>query len=80
MLDRQTLELAHVLFPAARGHARLRGLLALAVATVRGLAMLDTLHPGGERNRRAVGGLPVAARRAVRYGVVVDSVKVSVLS
>jgi hypothetical protein len=24
----------------------------LAVATIRGLALLDTLHPGGTRNRR----------------------------
>jgi hypothetical protein len=27
-------------------------LLEMAAATMRGLALLDTLHPGGERNRR----------------------------
>jgi AcrR family transcriptional regulator len=48
LLDRSTLELADRLFPA---RADARDLVQLAVATVRGLAMLDTLHPGGERNR-----------------------------
>ena len=52
MLDRETLEVAHVLFPALAGTRDFEGLLALAVATVRGLAILDTLHPGGERNRQ----------------------------
>lgn len=48
MLDRSTLELADRLFPA---RADARDLVQLSVATARGLAMLDTLHPDGERNR-----------------------------
>jgi AcrR family transcriptional regulator len=48
MLDRQTLELADRLFPT---RADAREAIQLAVATVRGLAMLDTLHPDGARNR-----------------------------
>ncbi len=51
MLDRETLELAHVLFPDLTEAPDFEALLALAVATVRGLAVLDILHPGGERNR-----------------------------
>ena len=50
MLDRETLELAHVLFPDLTEAPDFEALLALAVATVRGLAVLDILHPGGERN------------------------------
>jgi AcrR family transcriptional regulator len=52
MLDRETLELAHVLFPSLADDDDFEALLALAVATVRGLAVLDILHPGGERNRQ----------------------------
>jgi hypothetical protein len=52
MLDRETLELAHVLFPDLTEAPDFEALLALAVATVRGLAVLDILHPGGERNRQ----------------------------
>ena len=52
MLDRETLELAHVLFPSLVERDDFEPLLALAVATVRGLAILDILHPGGERNRQ----------------------------
>ena len=52
MLDRETLELAHILFPDLAGSRDFEALLALAVATVRGLAILDILHPGGERNRQ----------------------------
>ncbi len=48
LLDRQTLELADRLFPP---RADMRELVQLSVATVRGLAMLDTLHPDGARNR-----------------------------
>jgi AcrR family transcriptional regulator len=52
LLDRETLELAHVLFPDLTEAPDFEALLALAVATVRGLAVLDILHPGGERNRQ----------------------------
>jgi AcrR family transcriptional regulator len=52
MLDRETLELAHVLFPELVDRPDFEALLALAVATVRGLAILDILHPDGERNRQ----------------------------
>ena len=48
LLDRQTLELADRLFPP---RADMRELVQLSVATVRGLAMLDTLHPDGARSR-----------------------------
>ena len=48
LLDRETLELADRLFPP---RADARELVQLSVATVRGLAMLDTLHPDGARNR-----------------------------
>jgi AcrR family transcriptional regulator len=51
-LDRQTLELARRLFPDVAGRADFEHLIEMAVATVRGLALLDTLHPGGERNRK----------------------------
>jgi AcrR family transcriptional regulator len=51
LLDRETLDLARRLFPVL-AHARdFEGLVQHAVATVRGLSMLDTLHPDGERNR-----------------------------
>jgi AcrR family transcriptional regulator len=52
MLDRETRELAHVLFPDLVERDDFEPLLALAVATVRGLAVLDILHPDGERNRQ----------------------------
>jgi len=52
MLDRETLELAHILFPDMVGTRDFEALLAFAVATVRGLAILDILHPGSERNRQ----------------------------
>jgi AcrR family transcriptional regulator len=48
LLDRQTLELADRLFPP---RPDMRELVQLSVATVRGLAMLDTLHPDGARSR-----------------------------
>ena len=50
-LDRQTLALARRLFPDAADSPDFEGLVQHAVATVRGLAVLDTLHPDGERNR-----------------------------
>ena len=52
LLDRETLELARRLFPALASSRDFEGLVQQAVATVRGLAMLDTLHPDGERNRQ----------------------------
>ncbi len=50
-LDRQTLELARRLFPALADTGEFEGLVQHAVATVRGLAVLDTIHPDGGRNR-----------------------------
>jgi AcrR family transcriptional regulator len=52
LLDRQTLELARRLFPDLAGRSDFDRLVEMSVATVRGLALLDTLHPGGERNRK----------------------------
>jgi AcrR family transcriptional regulator len=52
MLDRQTLELAPRLFPDAAKRPDFEQLIELAGATMRGLALLDTLNPEGERNRR----------------------------
>lgn len=52
VLDGQTLELAHRLFPAAAQRPNFERLVEMAVATVRGLALLDTLHPGGNRAAR----------------------------
>jgi AcrR family transcriptional regulator len=51
VLDRQTVELARRIFPEAGGHADFERLVETSIALIRGLAMLDTLHPGGERNR-----------------------------
>ena len=51
MLDRQTLELAPK--PSGpRGHDQFEPLVQLGLATVRGLAILDTLHPGEQRSRK----------------------------
>jgi AcrR family transcriptional regulator len=52
MLDRQTLELARKLFPALADTEQFEPLVQLSVATVRGLALVDTLHPGEQRNRK----------------------------
>jgi AcrR family transcriptional regulator len=52
LLDRQTLELARRLFPELAGRPDFDRLVEMSVATVRGLALLDTLHPDGERNRK----------------------------
>jgi AcrR family transcriptional regulator len=51
-LDRQTLEITKRLFPAIAEQPDFDRLIELAVSTIRGLALLDTLHPGGERNRK----------------------------
>jgi AcrR family transcriptional regulator len=52
LLDRETLDLARRLFPELALTRDFEGLVQQAVATVRGLAMLDTLHQDGERNRQ----------------------------
>jgi AcrR family transcriptional regulator len=51
-LDRQTLRLSRTLFGELADAPGFDGLLEMAAATMRGLALLDTLHPGGRRNRR----------------------------
>lgn len=51
-LDRQTFTLSRELFGEAAERPGFDGLLEMAAATMRGLALLDTLHPGGGRNRR----------------------------
>jgi AcrR family transcriptional regulator len=48
-LDRQTAELAQRLFPGAADRPDFEHLVELALATVRGLVVLDTLHPDGKR-------------------------------
>jgi AcrR family transcriptional regulator len=51
-LDRQTLALARRLFPDAATRPDFERLIELSVATIRGLTLLDTLHPGGDRARK----------------------------
>jgi AcrR family transcriptional regulator len=51
-LDRQTLEVTRQLFPAIAGQPGFDRLVEMAVSTIRGLALLDTLHPGDARNRK----------------------------
>ena len=51
-LDRQTLRLSRTLFGELAEASGFDGQLEMAAATMRGLALLDTLHPGGKRNRR----------------------------
>ncbi len=51
-LDRQTLEITRQLFPALAEQPDFDRLIELAVSTIRGLALLDTLHPGDARNRK----------------------------
>jgi len=51
-LDRQTLEITRRLFPAIAEQPDFDRLIELAVSTIRGLALLDTLHPGDARNRK----------------------------
>jgi AcrR family transcriptional regulator len=48
-LDRQTMELSRHLFPDAAGRPDFERLVELALATIRGLVVLDTLHAGGTR-------------------------------
>ncbi|MCW3001523.1 MAG: TetR/AcrR family transcriptional regulator [Conexibacter sp.] len=51
-LDRQTLELARRLFPDLATRSDFDRLVEMAIATIRGLALLDTLLPSGARNRK----------------------------
>ena len=51
-LDRQTLELARRLFPDLAQRSDFEPLIEMAISTIRGLALLDTLHPSGARNRK----------------------------
>ena len=51
-LDRQTLHVSRMLFGALAERPGFDRLIEMAHATMRGLALLDTLHPGGGRNRR----------------------------
>lgn len=51
-LDRQTLRLSRTLFGELAERPGFDRLIEVAAATMRGLALLDTLHPGGGRNRR----------------------------
>ncbi len=51
-LDRQTLKITKRLFPAIAEQPDFDRLIELAVSTIRGLALLDTLHPGDGRNRK----------------------------
>jgi AcrR family transcriptional regulator len=51
-LDRQTLAITRQLFPAIAEQPDFDRLIELAVSTIRGLALLDTLHPGDGRNRK----------------------------
>jgi AcrR family transcriptional regulator len=48
-LDRQTMELSRRLFPDAAERPDFERLLELALATIRGLVVLDTLHAGSDR-------------------------------
>jgi AcrR family transcriptional regulator len=50
--DRQTIELARRMFPEAAERPDFDNLIELAASTIRGLTLLDTLHPGRERSRR----------------------------
>lgn len=50
VLDRQTQEVAERLFPDLASRPSFDGLVEMAVATMRGLALLDTLHPGSGRS------------------------------
>jgi AcrR family transcriptional regulator len=51
-LDRQTLTLARHLFPDAADRPDFERLVEMSVATIRGLTLLDTLHPGDDRARK----------------------------
>ena len=54
-LDRQTLQVTRRLFGELAEQPDFDRRVEMAVATIRGLALLDTLHPGGSRNRRQWG-------------------------
>jgi AcrR family transcriptional regulator len=51
-LDRQTLRLSRTLFGELAERRGFDHLIEMAAATMRGLALLDTLNPGAGRNRR----------------------------
>ena len=51
-LDRQTLLVSRTLFGELAERPGFEHLIELAAATMRGLALLDTLHPNGARNRK----------------------------
>jgi AcrR family transcriptional regulator len=51
-LDRQTLAVTRRLFPDLAERPDIDRLVEMAAATMRGLALLDTLHPGAGRNRK----------------------------
>jgi AcrR family transcriptional regulator len=51
-LDRQTLAITRQLFPELAEHPDFDRLIEMAAATMRGLAVLDMLHPGSARNRK----------------------------
>jgi len=51
-LDRQTMELARHLFPEAASRPDFERLVELALATIRGLVVLDTLHADNARARK----------------------------
>jgi AcrR family transcriptional regulator len=52
MLERQTARLARHLFPRLVDRGDFERLVVMAVATVRGLALLDTFEPEADRNAR----------------------------
>lgn len=54
-LDRQTLKVTRRLFPDLAERPDFDRLVEMAAATMRGLALLDTLHPGAGRNRKQWG-------------------------
>lgn len=51
-LDRQTIELTRRLFPDLAERPGFDHTVEMATATMRGLALLETMHPGSGRNRR----------------------------
>jgi AcrR family transcriptional regulator len=51
-MDRHTMELARRLFPDAAAREDFDEVVEFILATIRGLSLLDTLHPGGGRNAR----------------------------
>jgi AcrR family transcriptional regulator len=52
LLDRQTVEITRRMFPGLAATPDFEPLLEMALATARGLALLDTLNPAGRRNRK----------------------------